>query len=382
MFEIVVYLLDEKYRDEIRSFFTFPDYFLHIAGDVRDVESICKREIVDLIVIWPANLSVTGDLLKLLKRNNLDFLPVVAVVRSPADFQSLCDLSLKNIIQIPMPRMEFSLLMKSVLKKSLEFIEEETPVLFEREDDSGSLLQSLQTCFKNQDSALISVNAGGHIGRIYIDRGTISKATFRALEGMDALRKLTSLHDTDLNIHYTSIDEEDVIQVRSEEILNSLRSYNQEIAQKLSESRVFADKLFARIPSREAGDDLSKSVLELCRSGESIFTLFAVMNEDNLLILKKVQDLMKEDHLVSTASIAEISKTKMPRGFVGRLLDNFLQIFHRKQKSEISQSAEPEIISLNQNQPEQIPENIATDGLTSGLDNATAEKIEEFISRV
>ncbi len=377
MFEIVVYLLDENYREEIKNYFSLPEFFLHFAEDTDSVISFCRTEILHLILVWPATEQTVKQLLTQLQENGLDSFPVVAVVKSGREFHSLCGLPLSNIFRIPMPRAEFSILLRTILEKSTHKLQDSADSDGYQEE-SGSLLQSLSTFYRNQDSALISVNAGGHVGRIYVDTGRIVRTNFRALTGMDALRKLSGLQDTDLNIHYTPVNEEEDLRMSMEEVLDTLRSYRQQILQHLASIGKISNKFYSLSTAADTKDKVKKSILEICRNGESIVNLLAVMNEDNLIILEKVRELVQAGELgsnvPSTEPITTTTENKKPRKF----LSGFFKNLRKRKRPDEAKTAVNETVKLEE---VRIPDTAASHAeRISELDENTAEKIRKFLS--
>jgi hypothetical protein len=385
MYEVAVYLLDEKYHREIVSSLVPPHYLVHISSDIKEIITFCETDMIDSVLIWPAKKPLVSNLMDLMKKRKLDYLPVIPVVRTPEDFHAILNLEIANIIQIPLPRKEFFSILQSALNAGFE---SDKPIVslppVESTDENTGLLEALNLSHKNKNDALISVNAGGHIGRIYIRRGEIVRANFRILEGMDALRKLLNLANMDLTIHYTQVDEEDLLDWDTSEILSELQSYSQEVKSALKKqgaTEIYRTRDDVDLDAFRK-NEMEYTILSLCREGDTIFNAFAVMNQENLKILNSIQTLISKGILVSseteiTAVSAQSKKWRL------KILFQSLSRLWRKEKSgqELSHSEETTFPESDES-AEAVSRGAKMFGVAQKLDDITIDKIQKFLTEL
>jgi len=221
---LVIYLIDEDYRDEIVDLFEQPQYHLKIVPDLKQVIATCQTDLVDLLLIWPATILAVADLQVEMKKNGLEYLPHISVVRKARFFHELMNSRCLNVIQIPLPRQEFF----NILDQNLQLIHTPAQVKSDEVGDAiteaSNLINSLDRLSQNRESALISVTESGHGGRIYLKEGRIVRANFRALEGIDALKKMVGLIEADLTIHLTTVEEEREVHENTALLLANLKN--------------------------------------------------------------------------------------------------------------------------------------------------------------
>ncbi|HFE64041.1 MAG TPA: hypothetical protein ENK14_06435, partial [Caldithrix sp.] len=85
MLDILVYLLDNQYEEEIVHALKGKKYIYHRADALTDVIRICKEDFIDMLIIWPTDALSLEKLFTTLRKNNLDYLPVIAVVKKGQD---------------------------------------------------------------------------------------------------------------------------------------------------------------------------------------------------------------------------------------------------------------------------------------------------------
>jgi hypothetical protein len=343
MNNLVVYLMDEGYREEIVDLFEPPQFRIKLVKDLKQVISTCQTDLVDLLLIWPATILTVADLQVELRKNNLEYLPHIAIVRKAQFFHELLNSRCLNVIQIPIPKKEFLY----ILDQSLQLIHtpahgEPTEIKVE-DTDNSNLIKSLDRLSQNRESALITVTESGHGGRIYLSNGRIVRATFRALEGVDALKKMVGLIDADMTIHLTAVEEERTIHDNTAMLLANLRNVFLEQQKSLEDLPPLNVKL--KVQDSESvkifrSGDIKRQIVELCVDEQTIYQLLMIMNQDNQEILKNTRELIQKEILISGYSTPdETDEQEKSNSFLSRLKNfgNIFKIF-RKNSNSISPS--------------------------------------------
>ncbi len=150
MFDIVVYLLNKNFKQEILDALPAPRYVVQMVDIWKDVIRVCRTDLIDAILVWPATYTAVEDLIKGLEKNQLDHIPVIPMVRQPHIFHELSSLPLAGIMPLPIPKKEFYIMLHQVLDSLREGPVDETEESSREELDQLSLLDTLRKTGKNQ----------------------------------------------------------------------------------------------------------------------------------------------------------------------------------------------------------------------------------------
>ena len=385
MNNLIIHLLDENYREEIENLLSPPHYLIKMTDELSEVISLCQTDLVDLIIVWPANSLAVADLQVQLKKNQMESIPYMAVVRKPPLFQELLNSRCLDIIQIPLPKKEFLLLLNQNLKLVHSPSKKSSPDDQDNSIESSNLINSLNRLNQNRENALITVTQSGHSGRIYVSQGEIARANFRALESIDALKKMVGLLEADTTIHLTDVQEESDTPEETTRVLSDLKDFFTE--QQRYIRRTVSDKETLWIQDEDSlkiysTGDIRRQILELCRKGESLYQLLMIMNQDNLEILHNVKELLQKRILVAESSREIDEKEQQKKSILLLILGKVGKIFRRshknKSKGEIESEVKLEEQPLNEDHkvlPESIPE-------TGDLDSDTRKKIDNYFKEI
>ena len=116
MYTILVYLLNETYRQELLDYFRLPQFDLFLVSREQEVADICSKELVDMILIWDATLQSVKKIQLALTQLQIEDIPLIPVVTRSSDFHASIEAGVVNVIQIPIPRTEFSQIIQQLLK--------------------------------------------------------------------------------------------------------------------------------------------------------------------------------------------------------------------------------------------------------------------------
>ncbi len=241
-------------------------------------------------------------LLDHLTNHQLRHLPLVAVVRKVEEFHAIAVLPIAAVIPIPVPRKEFYRLLHQVLEplRTAGGIREVPAV--DATFLESNFLEAIRRIQAAQADALLTITDRGHIGQVYFREGRMVRASFRALEGVVALRKLAGLVQGVININYTSVKEKGDLESEFPLLLAELENQIDEQKKLIRRLSASSDN-FITNPQRKDIDfpknSISSQILELCKNGSDIYNLLAVMNQDNLEILKTIQELVKKEVLIA-----------------------------------------------------------------------------------
>ncbi len=375
MLDLLVYLLDEQYKEEIFNTFNSKMYFCRINSKEEEVVDACRKDLVDLLLVWPASYPILSKLIGVLNGHDLKFIPIIAVVHRNDDIAYLSDLPITDVIQIPTSKEEFFIIIDGVVKK----LREES-IIVQGKFLKGTLKEMplvdvLHRIEMGAKDAMMTVMERGHIGQIYFKNGKMIRSAFRSLKGLDALKKMCALDNAEFQIHFTSVDSQDEFGIENKEIIQEIN--RQVIDQKTFLKKlpdIFTDLKTVNMPLKNLQDaDMKTVILEFCRQGESIYDLLLVMNQDNLKILEVVEELLQEGLLLLPTADEQVGERKsLKRGFT-QIFDNFGNIF-KKDKIDTRQEG----IGVDQGQEAQN-EGVQIVRQKHPIDHTSHEKIENFI---
>jgi hypothetical protein len=386
MFDVVVYLLDDKYREEISEIFSSPGYQLHMAVKLPEVLNFCRCELIDLIIVWQGDVQTVSALFQHLENHQLKHLPVIVVVRNADDFHSVSALPVAGIIPIPLPKVEFYRLLYQVLdplRKASGLTE--IPVTDGTYLDS-SFIEAIRRIQAAQANALLSVTDRGHIGQVYFRQGRIVRASFRALEGIAALKKLAGLIQAEVKIHFTEVKDEGDLETENPHLLADVENQlteQRKMIRLLSASR----EHYHTNPNLKSLDypknEIASQILELCREGSDLPDLLAVLNQDNLEILRTVQELSTKEALLTGKELPASVVTHQPgRKSLVQMINSLSGIFKKSKKSSKGKTSVTQDKKTDIAEPLPPAVKASSSKITTDIDLESEMKIEKFIREI
>ena len=384
MYDVVVYLLDEKYREEVSQIFSSPGYQLHLATKLPTVIEVCQNDVLDLIIVWPGNFEIVSALFQHLENHQLKHLPVIAVVRKAEEFHYIAALPVAGVISIPIPKMEFYRLIYQVLeplRKASGF----TPI--PASDGAfldSSFIEAIRRIQVAQADALLTVTERGHIGRVYFHQGRIVRASLRALEGMEALRKLAGLIRAEVKVHFTKVTEKGDLETENPLILPELKNQTTE-QKKLIRLFSASHDRYRTNPELEnleySKNELSVQILKLCQESSDLYELLAVMNQDNLEILRTVNQLLEKKALLTAKEMPSPVTQKEEKKSLSQIINSLGGLFKKSKKVSKEKVPLPEPVKTEIVESPLPAAKIADPGVSSEIDPESAIKIERFIRK-
>jgi len=118
MIDILVYLLDQQYQEEIVSTLGGVNYNYHQASAIDELINICSQDDIDLILVWPAKVEVIEDLITILQTKNFGYIPIVPVINKQDDILPIMKIPVVEVKQFPLPKLEFITLLNHQLIKT------------------------------------------------------------------------------------------------------------------------------------------------------------------------------------------------------------------------------------------------------------------------
>lgn len=348
MLDILIYLLDTQYEEEIIRSLKGQNYIYHRAVNSDEVIENCQHDFIDIILVWPATSDIVADLLTVLNMQDLNYVPVVPVVHKDDNLSSILQLPVTDVITIPLAKQEFFTIIEQIIQNL-----ESKPNTMQGQHwhgnlDEFSLIDLIQMVEASNKDAILAVSFKDQLGQVFFRHGKVIKATLKNLDTMSALNKMVCLYNGNFHVHFTRVDLADSIEFTNQELLVELiqqigeqEKYYQTIPD------LYNDLVTLNYPPQEKINEVNSLILENCKEGQSIYELMISMNEDNLEILKNIQELVQDGYLVSRQDFELLNKQESEKRGLGRFFNTITGIFKKGKNSleDISMPQQPEELS-------------------------------------
>ena len=374
MYDILVYLLDQQYEDEIISSLQGRRYIFHHASSSDEVVEICKQDFIDLILVWPANSEVVADVLTVLNMKELGYIPVIPVVRKDEDLLPILQMPVADVVEIPLPKHEFFLIVEQTLRSLEGSTEGFNANQWQGNLEEFSLVDLIQMVEAGHKDAILTLSYKDHLGQVFFRQGKVIRATLRNLSTMQALQKMASLPRGSFQVNFTQVDITDDVEMKNQELLITLL---EQIAEQEKYYQVIPDPqgelVVLNKPSDLAIHSLKAKILEFCSEGQTIYDILISLNEDNLEILKEVQELVQDGYLVRSQDYAVLSNKENDKKGLGKFFASLTDMFKKNKKEET------ELVSTEL--PESINE-VVQPQITYQIPPVTVEEIQKIQNKL
>lgn len=379
MYDVLVYLRDDQFEEEIIDTFREAGYIYHRASGVDDAMTIAGQESIDILLVWQPERETLQQIFSRMNRQKLGHLPVFVVMNARQDPGRFLDMPISDLIPIPIPREEFIDILGDFLRRL-----EGGPAMNPDSPWDGNLsdfklVDLLQLLAVNRKDAIMSITCKGHIGQLYFKNGNLIKITFRNLEGLSALFKLASLRKGDFQIRFTAIDLPDNLKISNDLLLSQINDYLSELDEYF---RLLPDSdeelLTFNYPEPSEMDELTEKILQMCQEGLSLHDLFLTLNEDNRRIAKTVLGLLQDGYLVQKRDYKTLHAGRGRKKGLGRIFGSLTGLLKKKTEeppppefSPVSETATPE-----EPRPEVEPRIVYK---PPEIDHKVVDKIQKFL---
>ena len=373
MLDVLVYLLDEEYKDEIESSFRSKDFLFHYADHPKEVADICKQEFIDLILVWPATYDNTANLLTILNKDYLCFLPIIAVVKDENEISEILQTPIVGVITIPIAKDEFYLLIEQHMKN----VRGESTILQGRfwkgNLEEFDLIDLMHMVEMSSRDAMLTLSWRGHQGQIYFSRGKIIRANLRSLEGLEAISKLLDFIKANFQVHFTQVESVKSIEIDNRGIFEELQKI---ISERNDLTKYLPDFETDLVVTQQSDgydvNEVKEQIFELCENGESINGLLIVMNYGSIEILKNIKEMLKDGQLARRQDYETAVSDKTEKKGLGQFLNNLGGIFKKDKRKNVSE----DIRMYESDSKDELQTELKYEKCK--LDYEVVEKIEKF----
>jgi len=359
MYEVLIHLFDEGYDDEVRNLFQGnEDFDAIVTHDIADAIATASEELLDLVLLWPAEVQKTEALLKVLTDNDLRYLPIIALIESKDQVRDLLSLPITDYMVLPILREEFF----TILNETVKDLDVQSTVM-EGMNWQGSLkeynlIDLIQMIEDVKDDAELTLSSTGKTANIYFKEGKLIHAELLSFNGEFVLHKLIFWSKGSFQTKFS----------RQVSVENSIESANQDILLTLAHDFSEWDKHYRNLPDLfeeiivnpfTEPPELSllqKEILSKCENPISIFDLLLLFEDENTTIIQELKMLFQTNLIGKRREIESlVVQEQRGQGFT-KIFSTIASIFKKKEElSEIKDigiydetgSAEEEIAGIN-----------------------------------
>ncbi len=336
MIDILVYLLDQQFEDELIDTFKGTKYIYHHAASADEVIENCRQDFVDLILVWPGEVEIVADILTILNMKNLSHIPVVAAISKNMDETALLKLPVADIIKYPLPKPEFFTILDQITCELQRGIYPTRGQHWQGSLKEFSLVDIICLLEASNKDAVLEITIRNFSIKIFFHRGKVIGASLRELGGLAAIQKLAGLRHGKFHIHFTRVEKPDVIKMSNRELIELLNEEEKQVVHYLETiPDINDDFLTLKFPDSEDIDSLKNMILKKCEEGRSVFELMLELDFDNKDILKAVQELIQDGFLVRSQDYDLIVQQESEQHGLSKLFNSLLGIFKRGKKFEV-----------------------------------------------
>jgi hypothetical protein len=336
VYEVLIHLFDRGYEDEVNELFEGNrDFEATVTYDIPGTIATASEELMDLVLLWPADVNKAESLLKSLKDNDLKYLPVIALIENKDQAKELLSLQITDYMVLPIPRKEFF----AVLNETVKDLDVQSTVM-EGMNWQGSLkeynlIDLIQMVEDVKNDAELILSSNGKTARVYFKEGKLVHAELLNLSGELVLHKLIFWSKGNFQIKFS----------RQVSLDSSIESANQDILLTLAHDFSEWDKHYRDLPdlfeeivvipftTRFEQSALQRQILAKCEHPISIFDLLLILREENTVIIQELKKLF-EANLVGKRHEVEllVAQQQSDRGF-SKIINTIASVFKKKEES-------------------------------------------------
>ena len=295
MLDLLIYLRKEVYQEEIERVFPETMYQVSLATDMEQVVQQCQENLFDLTLVWAENYDEIADFLTVLSIHKLDFLPVIAVLTSEAEWPAVLTLPIADYVILPVSRVEFFAKIRHVLQD----LDVQSTVL-EGMNWQGSLqeynlIDLIQMVESGQKDAVLIMNYGEKQGELLFRQGKLIQAGYQGLTALAAVFKLGFWSQGNFQIRFSRLPSVEV----------QIKESNQEVLIQLIQKLAEQERLMEELPSYfdemvvnplvqpNHLTPIQQRIKEFAARPITLFELLISLPEDDRDILKALKEMLE-----------------------------------------------------------------------------------------
>ncbi len=294
---------DKSLFDELNINFSSILSIFEYADSVDSAKEHVNTESFDYVLVITRHLTTSVDIVNQLREESaFDEIPLVccSAGNDPAARMQLWELGVKDIIKLPILKEELKLRMERFFRSISNTEVEEQTVGMQGKLEDYNLIDIVQTLEQNKKTGLLTMYHGRDEGRIWFKEGEIYDASFRNIEGINAILKLVTWMEGDFTMTFTKEEYERKIMIDNQQILLDAIQYLDErnlIMQTLPDR----DEILLISPETDLTtmNTEDSTYLRFFQGGQTITTYLAAFDDDEISLLKRFTGFIEKDHLMT-----------------------------------------------------------------------------------
>jgi len=351
MFDILIYLLDKDFEDEVRQIFSQKRFRFLIVYDMEEVVKSCQQELHDLAIIWPAAYEETMDFLTVLNINYFSFMPVIAVVTDSQQTPKLASLPLVEIIRLPLPKFEFYQIIEQVIEDvdiQATYLEGK---IWQGVIEEYTLMDLIQMIEGGGQDALLTIQYSDKIGHVYFKDGKLLHASFMGKNELEALKRMVFWRKGNFTVKFTQVEVPNNHLIKPQEgILNKLMTYNAKFQKTFRTLPGLFQEIFTNpFLKPESLTPIQQKIVNICQTPIKIFDLLLLMEEDSIIVGEALRELLQKRIIGKREEIEALILEEEKKSGITKIFSLFSSLFHKKSEpvAEITSPEEPVVEILS-----------------------------------
>ncbi len=334
MLDLLIYLRKEVYQEEIERVFPETMYQVSLATDMEQVVQQCQENLFDLTLVWAENYDEIADFLTVLSIHKLDFLPVIAVLTSEAEWPAVLTLPIADYVILPVSRVEFFAKIRHVLQD----LDVQSTVL-EGMNWQGSLqeynlIDLIQMVESGQKDAVLIMNYGEKQGELLFRQGKLIQAGYQGLTALAAVFKLGFWSQGNFQIRFSRLPSVEV----------QIKESNQEVLIQLIQKLAEQERLMEELPSYfdemvvnplvqpNHLTPIQQRIKEFAARPITLFELLISLPEDDRDILKALKEMLERGWIGRRQEVEQWIIEEERKSSLSKLFSSISSIFKRRQE--------------------------------------------------
>ncbi len=334
MHDLLIYLTEKVYRDEVRQLFSGAGWRATLVEDLDEVGELLQQELFDLILVWTGEFEKLSNVIALLEVDNYDYIPVVAATPHRETALKMAAQPVVDVLTIPMAKEEFFQRIRLVLEDSGAIATVVEGSNWQGSIEEYNLVDLIQMIEHRGVDAILTMTCNGKSGQVFFRKGKIVDAQFQTLQGMNALKKMafwpygyfkTALGHLPDGTDQLRLSNQDILMILIEYLVKQSR---------LLDGLPELDELLQLVPGQSIKEltPLQHLITNYCDQPTSTLDLLLSLGDQNEDILTEVHVLLQQGVLGRYQEIKDRLETRQQSG-LGKLVSSLSSLFKRKEET-------------------------------------------------
>ncbi len=330
--DILIFLTDPDTRADVSNLFQDEPHTLILAEELDAVVDTCRREIIDLLLIWPATVEITANVATLLAGHQFGYIPLVPVLPAGTPAADFYHLPVAEVIQTPTPREIF----RKILQNALQDLRSEATLGGDAHWEGSlaeyNLVDLIQMIELSARDAELKLKFDDIAGTIYFQQGQVIDARLGKLEGLAALKKLAAWQRGHFRARLITLEEHrTTIEEQNQDLLVMLVEYLLKMETLLEGlPRLYEPVMANPLVKLPKPTPLQKRILAVCRHPRTIFAVLSALEDQNEDLLLELNLLFQNGNIGRKNEVEAQIRAAEEQSGLDKLITSVSSLFKKK----------------------------------------------------